>query len=357
MDACKQKFLALDALRGVGAIMVVFAHIAGAEQIDWLFSNASPGVDLFFVLSGFVIAHCYEPGLQTTLTYGRYLRIRMIRLYPTIVIGGLAGAAAAMLIGHHERFDIVEALPLQLLLIPMFSAAIDCYPMNAATWSLFFELAANFVHGACAKYVTKFRLLAVMAISFVVLVLCALYFHSLNVGAQPRNFIGGFARIGFSFSLGLLLYRLHASGRLRIPKVPVFVPVFGIVAMMAAPAPPIPYGGAIHDLVCVVLVVPVLIMLAVNADVPSRWGRIFAWLGMMSYPLYALHLPIIKILGEPILTPGLPHWIKALGWTGVVGASILIATIVAYRIDAPIRAWLSKRRRVDASPAPRLTSA
>src|SRR5689334_13616381 len=107
MDACKQKFLALDALRGVGAIMVVLAHIAGNEQIHWLFTNASPGVDLFFVLSGFVIAHCYEPGLQTTLTYRRYVRVRMIRLYPTIILGGLAGAIAASLVaGRNDHVDV-----------------------------------------------------------------------------------------------------------------------------------------------------------------------------------------------------------------------------------------------------------
>jgi len=353
MDACKQKFLALDALRGVGAIMVVLAHIVGYEQINWLFTNASPGVDLFFVLSGFVIAHCYEPGLQTTLTYRRYVRVRMIRLYPTIILGGLAGAVAALLVaGHNDRVEIWQALPLQLLLIPLFSAALDCYPLNPATWSLFFELVANFAHGACAKHVTKGRLVAVIGASFVALVLCAFWFGSLNVGAQPNNFVGGFVRVGFSFTLGLLLYRLHASGRLRVPKLSIFVPVFGIIAMMVLPAPDIPYGAAIHDLVCVVLVVPALILLAVNADVPHRWERILAWLGIMSYPLYALHMPILKVFGEPIVTPGLPHWIKAVGWAGVVCITVMIATFVAYRIDAPIRAWLSKRR--SASPKPTL---
>lgn len=346
MDACKEKFLALDALRGVGAIMVVLAHIAGNEQINWLFTGASPGVDLFFVLSGFVIAHCYEPDLQSgALSYRSYLRTRMIRLYPTIVLGGLAGAAAALLVAaQNDRVDVWQALPLQLLLIPLFGATFDCYPMNPATWSLFFELIANCAHGACAKHVTKGRLVAVIAASLVALVLCAFYFGSLNIGAQPNNFVGGFVRVGFSFTLGLLLYRLHASGRLRVPRLPVFVPVFGIVAMMVLPAPHMPYGAAIHDLICVVLVVPALILLAVNADVPQRWARVLAWLGMMSYPLYALHMPILRVFGDQIVTPGLAHWIKAVGWAGVVCLALLIATFVAYRVDAPIRAWLSKRR-------------
>lgn len=345
MADVREKFLALDALRGVGAICVVLAHIVYDEKIPFLFANASPGVDFFFVLSGFVIAHAYEQALRTTMSLRRYFRIRMIRLYPTILIGGLVGFAVAALMNKDPAYNIWAATALQVLLIPMFFGGPDIFPLNVAHWSLFFELAANFVHAALAKVVTEARLWAVLAVSFVALVFSAFHFGVLNIGWGVESFYGGFARIAFSFTLGLLLYRLHTSGRLRAPKISVVWIALALVLAMAIPAPAIPFGGAIHDLIAVCIVFPSFVVFAANANAPPQWSGALQWLGFISYPLYALHVPLLRLMGGSIVEPGVPHLVKAVGWGLVTAACVAIAWAVAALIDAPLRAWLTRLAR------------
>lgn len=345
MSQAREKFVALDGLRGVGAICVLLAHIVYNEKIPLIFANASPGVDFFFVLSGFVITHAYEKALHTTMGWWRYFRVRMIRLYPTIAIGGLLGFAVAAMIGSVLRCDLGFALALQMLLIPMFGCGADIFPLNGAHWSLFFELAANFLHGALAKWVSEFHLWAVLALSFAALVWSALEFGSLGVGWATYNFVGGFARVSYSFTLGLLFYRLHSSGRLRAPKVPVIWIMAALVIGMATPAPPGPYGLIGHDLIAVAIVFPAFVLFAANAEAPARLEPVLAWLGVVSYPLYALHVPLLRLFGRPLVSPDVPHIVKAAGWSFVIVACVLIAWLTAKFVDAPVRAWLSQVSR------------
>ena len=52
----KKRFQELDALRGLAALMVVFFHFTkGRNEADLGFKLGTTGVDLFFVISGFVI--------------------------------------------------------------------------------------------------------------------------------------------------------------------------------------------------------------------------------------------------------------------------------------------------------------
>ncbi len=76
----KTRFEELDALRGVAALFVVFFHYTlSRPQADLGFKLGSTGVDLFFIISGFVILlsleHVEKPG--------QFIINRICRLYPT----------------------------------------------------------------------------------------------------------------------------------------------------------------------------------------------------------------------------------------------------------------------------------
>ena len=79
----KPHYILLDGLRGVAALMVLVFHV-----FDICSSNIIPhgylAVDLFFVLSGFVIGYAYDDRWPQGLTAGQFFRRRLIRL-PSII--------------------------------------------------------------------------------------------------------------------------------------------------------------------------------------------------------------------------------------------------------------------------------
>jgi hypothetical protein len=71
-------YITLDALRGVAALAVV-----GLPRL----LSSGLAVDLFFILSGFVVQHAYGNHLRREMTFSRFMLVRMIRLYPLYIIG------------------------------------------------------------------------------------------------------------------------------------------------------------------------------------------------------------------------------------------------------------------------------
>ena len=89
-EARKRTFYGLDALRGIAAAVVVTRHAPALFGIG-LFPNSSLGVDLFFVMSGFVIAHAYDQRIERGLNWRQFFVIRAIRLYPLYLLGTAIG--------------------------------------------------------------------------------------------------------------------------------------------------------------------------------------------------------------------------------------------------------------------------
>ena len=67
------RYDALDGLRGIAAIAVMLLHISQGA----IFKNAYVAVDLFFMLSGFVIAHSYRARLIGGMTASEYIKRRV----------------------------------------------------------------------------------------------------------------------------------------------------------------------------------------------------------------------------------------------------------------------------------------
>ena len=91
MEPIRPIYHSLNGLRGLAAIIVVLFH---AEA--FFGRQIAPGgylaVDLFFVLSGFVIAHAYDHKFAQGLPAFTFIRHRLIRFYPLYLLGLLIGA-------------------------------------------------------------------------------------------------------------------------------------------------------------------------------------------------------------------------------------------------------------------------
>src|SRR5258705_13801306 len=94
-----ERFVVLDSWRGIAACLVALFHLDAYSHLydvpflrnSWLF------VDFFFVLSGFVIAANYQQRLRDGFGVGRFLLLRLGRLYP-LHLFMLAAAVAVKLL-------------------------------------------------------------------------------------------------------------------------------------------------------------------------------------------------------------------------------------------------------------------
>jgi peptidoglycan/LPS O-acetylase OafA/YrhL len=85
------RFLFLDALRGIAALLIVLYHAPKYLGRALPHYSAFLAVDLFFVLSGFVIAFSYENRLLRGLSFRSFVAARLVRLYPVYLLGTVVG--------------------------------------------------------------------------------------------------------------------------------------------------------------------------------------------------------------------------------------------------------------------------
>jgi peptidoglycan/LPS O-acetylase OafA/YrhL len=158
--------------------------------------------------------------------------------------------------------------------------------------------------------------------------------------------LGGAARILFAFPLGVLLYRLHKADRLRL-IVPTPVIFSAFLATLMLPD----FGGlkGAVDAAVVVLVFPMVMASAITARVSGAFYGPFAFLAVLSYPLYILHGPIV--MGFAQLAGHAPVVLIT-----AAGTSLAAAWVAARWFDDPARAaldrLLSPRPRAAARPEP-----
>src|SRR5215469_14511443 len=173
-------FAVLDGLRGVAAIGVVTFHFM--EMVIWNYSKLWIGhgflaVDFFFCLSGFVMGYAYDDRIAA-MGLGGFLKSRLIRLHPLVVLGSVLGLIAfyanpfGVIPGYgHGRIALIFAA--SLLMIPfgvMKERVYNLFTLNAPAWSLFWEYVANLAF-ALVLFRIRRRFLAVLTVAAAV-VLC-----------------------------------------------------------------------------------------------------------------------------------------------------------------------------------------
>lgn len=365
----KPHYELLDGLRGVAALLVICYHIFegfATSPLDQHFNHGYMAVDFFFILSGFVIGYAYDDRWKTTLTLKGFFKRRLVRLHPMVIMGALLGAVSYCIQGS-VKWDgtqvpftmVLIALLLNLFLFPVVPGTgadvrgnNEMYPLNGPSWSLFFEYIGNILY---ALFIRKFstRALTVLVIaaavglaSFGIFNLSG-YGH-LGVGWSmiDYNILGGFLRLMFSFSVGLLMSRIFKPAKVK--------GAFWICSAVLAVLFTVPHlGGAdrlwingLYESVCAIVIFPALVWLGASGKTTDKvTSTVCKFLGDISYPLYVVHYPLMYLFywwlwsGEEKI-PFSQAWPVAIV---VIIASIILAYLCLRFYDIPLRKWLASK--------------
>ncbi|ESX22222.1 hypothetical protein X766_01710 [Mesorhizobium sp. LSJC255A00] len=350
--APRHVYLNLDAIRGVAAISVMLYHFSPFLAAGKVLPSSYLAVDLFFLLSGFVIAHAYDRKIENGMGVGTFVAIRLIRLYPLYLAGTLLGFFYLVV---KNRLIPAEYMPISeigtmlttgMFFIPLVSDAYHTiFPLNPASWSLFFELIVNIAYVAVFFLLTKRVLSTLIAVSLVLLVVVSIIAGTLDFGMTGSTIISGLPRVCFSFFLGVLLCRSMTRyqsglGFLRRDWWIEAAIALTLVVFAIAPA-----GGArvAYDLACVVFVFPALVVVGTIAPTAPRLSGLYGWLGRISYPIYIIHTPLLMIIagaGKAAAIDPFAHH----PWFGIVMAvSVIVIADIATRLyDEPLRRFLQR---------------
>ncbi|MGU3360352.1 acyltransferase family protein [Methylobacterium sp. M6A4_1b] len=331
-----QRFDTLDALRGVAALCVLILHCS-----SWTGKQSQFGylaVDFFFCLSGFILAHTYDHRLRQGMTPATFLRGRIRRLYPLYLMGAFLGllvrfgeSGASLLHSPAALLGLTILVSLTCLMMPFPFGVPEraAWPLNSPSWSLSFELLVNVVYSVWLWRLTRPSLLAAIVAGWICLVWATVALGSLEGGDTTATLPMGFARVAFSFPLGVFIARLYGDGRLAsIPARHPFLPAMGLLLILFCP----PFcDRKIIEICSVTVALPFVLVLGIRARRVISWQAGSRFLGRLSYPLYILHYPIflaVKAFGPMPVDSDIESF-------AVAGAASLLALLVASLATRP----------------------
>jgi peptidoglycan/LPS O-acetylase OafA/YrhL len=287
------RVVAIDGLRGVAATLVVLFHLHGAVSrsasnwlwgpLDWVARNGALGVDIFFVISGFVIALSVSKGAPTLAYFGRFILRRSIRLDPpywsAILLEVLLLRLTVWFVPDHP-----VTLPSTPQLLAHFAYLQELLGYGSIVnifWTLCYEIQfyGFFVGIVVLQPMLPARLRGPRVIAF----FCAPLFV-ISIWTRywpPAGLLHGLAiNRWFQFFLGVLTYDAVAgTGRLRT-----LILAWGVLVAAVVAA---------HQPATQLLAVLVSAWLVATAR-DARWGWVFTTrpvmlLGAMSYSIYLYH--------------------------------------------------------------------
>lgn len=367
----KPHYELLDGLRGVAALLVVFYHIfeglsfaAGGTLITTI-NHGYLAVDFFFILSGFVIGYAYDDRWKRNMTLGNFFTRRLIRLHPMIIMGTIIGAITFCIQGsvqwdgsHVATSAVMLALLAAMFFIPAYPGAGydvrgngEMFSLNGPSWSLFFEYIGNILYALFIHRLSNRGLAILVALSGIGLAWFALFdivgYGMLGVGwtLDGANFWGGMLRMLFPFSLGMLLSRhfrpIKTRGAFWICSAVLLI-LFCVPYIEGKS--PVCLNG-VYELICIALIFPALVWIAASGKTTDKQStRICRFLGDISFPLYAIHYPLMYLFYAWLIKNQLYTFTEcwqmaALVYTG----SILLAYLCLKCYDEPVRKWLSRK--------------
>ncbi|GLS01688.1 exopolysaccharide production protein ExoZ [Brevundimonas denitrificans] len=258
----------IQALRGAAALAVIFYHI-GPLSGEFQFPIGRAGVDVFFVVSGFIMAHIWGRSDRFLLDRA----IRVLPLYWIITAAAFVGFAAFPALQPETPPNLLQSF----LLLPGETSGWALIVAWTLVWEMiFYGLLTVFRHH---------RPFLTTGIVLVAMTLTGIVFRPVEPVAAMLT-----ATVALSFIGGILIARCKAHPHARIAL------ALGIVWFAAYAALGLPLEA--HDFWRGVWFAPPAMLLVYGAVGVAGRIRPLEHLGDASYSLYLTHVPVMAVLAK-----------------------------------------------------------
>jgi len=302
-------------LRGAAALLVLLAHLVGAERdyggggaiLPGFLEMGVTGVDLFFLISGFVMVYVTQapsPAGGPLRRSADFLLRRATRIYPlywlvTLALLGLY-AGKRLLFGEETELPSLVA---SFLLWPD-----RAYPVIPVGWTLIHEMYFYLVFSAVILF--ERRLLPLLLFGWFLVILAAgIWF---DPSSSPLTSVT-LSALTVEFLAGAALALIFIHGRISGARAAVLLALVWLGVLLGPLAGALyPDAVADHSVRTLIFTGPYALLL-IGCVGLEKAGRLHLpeWsirLGDMSYALYLVHIPVLLVVGRlfsPWAAPGI----------------------------------------------------
>lgn len=302
----------LTGLRGYAALWVALSHFSFTDTLWQAFGNRIQwgiaegvlrheylAVDLFFMLSGFVLMHVHGHEFSERLTvdsHKRFLLLRLARIYPLHLLGLLLMLPLQWVDIGIDGLRTPISFITQLLLVASWGMNWQL-SWNLPSWSLSSEWMAYLLFPLIAWTVNRIHHRAgqILVLAFVFTLFYWLMFR-LPVHMNYSNGAGAAVRVLCGMISGTLLYKLHNSDYI---KPAVWTLLFWLAIPIALSTMTDLQGIRLHENIWAVVMMAVLLITASRATgliMLPLTHRVAIYMGEISFSIYILHYPVFRFL-------------------------------------------------------------
>ena len=321
------------------AVYTYWENLAGAGS-SGLVDKGYLGVELFFVLSGFILSHVYlQSAGEKRFSYRGFLWARVARVYPlhvaTLVGVGLL-AAVALVAGMSVDGNVLSwvSLPANLLMVHAWGLA-PVAGWNHPSWSISAEWFAYLCFPLFAFVFWRAREKPVAAVVGAAAFLAVLYYGFERVAGFPlteATIRWGALRIMPCFALGCALYLVYRKAPLKAPWTASAVS-FGLMVLSAA--------LGLWDGITVLLAGALILSLASLPNERAGWlaSKPAVYLGEISYSVYMVCVPwkLLAVNLAAKLTDAPDKQLQLFVWLAILALLPVVAAVSYHLVEHPAR--------------------
>jgi len=335
------RYKELDALRGIAALMVVLFHFTmDKDQYNAVFKLGTTGVDLFFMISGFVIFM----SLNKISGSKQFIINRISRLYPSywVAVTFTFILMLAVKLMRHSSINTLYQIKKYIANLTMLQYYFRMPDIDAPYWTLLVEL----LFYAVILLLHRLKLLnyinSIGVITIILVSISAHFFYDVNAIKKALKFIP-FLQFVPLFLAGINFYKLYTNKETVLKKY-LFI-TFCLLVQISL----FKYAGRsksyinAYEYAGMLSLYFILFAAFINNKLHFIISRYTLFFGKISYALYVVHEYVsIKII-IPLLVNKLhvPFFIAAFGVA--LPIVIILATLTTFYIEIPLGKTLKKK--------------
>ncbi|MBI1838608.1 MAG: acyltransferase [Flavobacteriia bacterium] len=341
-----QRINELDALRGVAAILVVLFHCSmGRVEAKYGFVYGKTGVDLFFLISGFVI---YK-SIRENETLKSFMIKRFCRLYPTYWAGVFITyffILSYSYLGNHPSMYIKFSD--FLINLSMFQNYFKVANLDGPYWTLSVEMNFYIIIGLLLFF-RKLKYFILIGIGLCVYNAIVLAYSIDNYMVNQISFFLPILMYTPLFIAGMAFYRIFENKSSNWTNYGIVITCFLFKMFFLK----IDYIGensfiSFEEHIITQFIYFMLFIAFVNNYLGFIANKVTLFLGRISYSMYLIHQFLVFYIILPFAIEKLKINFYIATFCFALPVVILIATFITYRIEIPlnnkIRTYLLKNQ-------------